>query len=254
MSFQNVEYKMEKKQIHTIFLFQFKLLKQFVISIKNLTQESLLNVQHNGGLRNFVAATKFLKMMSIVVSHYFHPKQGTLPLWCRGLLSGATTTGTLCRDLGSKMSVHVTLELLHVSTVGEAGTRNGIPKSSGSGEETTGVEGFFTSRDLYCVGVGFSCLSGLSRVFTSRGHKCLQFFRAFTIKILVEQAEGCNISSMGQWLKPRCKFRAYQIGDSLLNPVQERETSSRCTSPNMTAILHTWANGGFIEVQDTFGC
>ena len=45
-----------------------KLLKQLAISTKRLAQEPLLNAQHNGGLRNFVAATRVLKMMSVVVS------------------------------------------------------------------------------------------------------------------------------------------------------------------------------------------
>ena len=65
---------MEKKQIRTIFLFQFKLgqklLKQLAISTKRLAQEPLLNTQHKGGLRNFAAAMRVLKMKSVVVGHW----------------------------------------------------------------------------------------------------------------------------------------------------------------------------------------
>ena len=64
---------MEKKQIRTTFLFQFKLAeklqKQLAISTKRLAQEPLLNALHNGGLRNFVAATRVLEMISVVVGH-----------------------------------------------------------------------------------------------------------------------------------------------------------------------------------------
>ena len=71
------------------------------------------------------------------------------------------------------MTVYITLELLHVSRVGKAGFREGVPKSSRSGEEAIGVESSLTSKDLYCVGMGSDCLSGLSGVFTSRGVRVL---------------------------------------------------------------------------------
>lgn len=63
---------MNKKQIRTIFLFQFKLgklLKQLAISMKCLALGPLTNVLRNDGLKNFEAMTKTLKTMSAIVDH-----------------------------------------------------------------------------------------------------------------------------------------------------------------------------------------
>ena len=72
-SFQNVEYKMEKKQICTIFLFQFKLDRKAAETACDINEAfgPGTTTEHtaNGGLRNFVAAMRVLKMMSVVVGH-----------------------------------------------------------------------------------------------------------------------------------------------------------------------------------------
>ena len=64
----------------------------------------------------------------------------------------------------------MSVQLLHVSRVGEAGILEGSSsKSSSSGEEAIGVEGFLISRDLYYIWVGSCCLSGLSECIYVEG-------------------------------------------------------------------------------------
>lgn len=58
-----------------------------------------------------------------------------MPLSHKGLLFETRFIGILCRELGSDMSVHITLKFLCVSTVRVARSREGIPTSSSLREE-----------------------------------------------------------------------------------------------------------------------
>ena len=62
---------MEKKQICTIFLFQFKLGRKAAETARDINEAfgPGTTTERTGGLRNFVAATRVLKMMSVVVGH-----------------------------------------------------------------------------------------------------------------------------------------------------------------------------------------
>lgn len=83
-----------------------------------------------------------------------------MPLGYKGLLFKTKVTGTLSKELSSEMSVNIILAFLYVSTIREAETREGIPKSSSSRKKTILAKGFPASRELYSVGVRLCCLLG----------------------------------------------------------------------------------------------
>lgn len=104
----------------------------------------------------------------VICLHFFlffthiHAKQGKLPLrrkellWIRNYVYRESLSG----ELSNEVSFHFTLKFLHVSTLGEAGYREGIPKSNSPTEETFRWEGFPALRNFYSKSTGFYCLLG----------------------------------------------------------------------------------------------
>ena len=105
---------MEKKQIRSIFLFQFKLDRKAAETARNINEAfgPGTTAEHTAGLRNFVAATRVLKMMSVVVGH-----QMLTTINLRSLVEA--NPRTTVRELASELDVTYTTIFNHLREIGK---------------------------------------------------------------------------------------------------------------------------------------
>ena len=83
-------------------------------------------------------------------------------------------------------------------------------------------------------------------------HRCMEAIGTSAKVISVEQTQGSNIPSVRQRFKSAVQSWANKLLHSMLDPIQEREMSLRCTWPQVTTILHDWSDHGFVEVKTRF--